>query len=76
MIGFRYVPAGNEFTLLISKACGGNIDVFIAPDCGGLVQQLGCFTCSAANSYISLGINRSRVDILQFIVDLQLDIGP
>ena len=49
--------------------------IFIAPDSGGLVQQLGRFTCSAANRYIALGINGSRIEVLQFIFDRQVNIS-
>ena len=75
MICFCYVPAGNEFTLFISQAFGSNMHIFIAPDSGGLVQQLGRFTCSAANRYIALGLNGSRSEVLQFIFDRQVNIS-
>lgn len=76
MVCFCYVPAGNEFTLFVSQAFGSDMYIFIAPDGRGLVQQLSCFSCSAANRYIALRINGSRIEVLQFIFDIQLDISP
>lgn len=75
MVCFCYVPAGNEFTLFVSQAFGSDMYIFIAPDSGGLVQQLGRFTCSAANRYIAPCINGSRIEVLQFIFDRQVNIS-